>query len=490
MSLSDMSKEQKQYLLLGALATAILAILVVLGIRFSLSSITVAKSDLKELQEKIEGANRSLARRDTTSRDFGQTVSVLRRYVESAPPERNYYSWATEIIYATAGTAGLEIDSIEEINLPKRESAAQADLQLESYSLRITAHGGYEGVKCFLVGIEENHPLARVTGIEISTGRTPYAHDIQLFVQWPFNLGEMAKLWDDVARKQVEVARHEASLPIAPVRPEAPSPEPVRPQEAKATPATTPMPLAKQEPAVVARPAPLAPAAPAEPPSRPEPKVAAKPMPAPKPVEAAQPATAVVPKPGPLPPVVAPAPVVAMPEPPVEPVAESLPKPVVAEKPRPVPPVEPVPVPAPVIVVAPAPTQRPEPAEAPAPRPQPIAVVKPAPADPLPEPAPTVAPPPAPVVEPAAQTPPIEAVAVLPKDAGIEVPAMVADAADGEISEEDPIVDSPIYYPPYVAPQDNGSRILKEMLKMNQTKSPASLGSFLDGLVGDMHEKK
>jgi hypothetical protein len=48
--------------------------------------------------------------------------------------------------------------------------------------------------------------LVRFSGIEISSGQGPDTHDVQLFMQWPFNFGEISKNWDAVADKQMKIA--------------------------------------------------------------------------------------------------------------------------------------------------------------------------------------------------------------------------------------------------------------------------------------------
>lgn len=208
MSLKELTKDQKQYVVLGGLAVIILGILLVLGVRFSMASISAAKEELDDLTGKIENAEQALSRSNKTSKDYVETVSILGGYLEKAPPARNYYSWATEVIYSKARSVGLEIDSIDEISMPLQSVSEDGGVGItfESYSLRLTAHGGYENTKYFLKLIKKDYPLIRFSGIEISSGQSPDSHDIQLFMQWPFNIGEISKNWDTVATKQRKVA--------------------------------------------------------------------------------------------------------------------------------------------------------------------------------------------------------------------------------------------------------------------------------------------
>jgi hypothetical protein len=209
MSLKELTKEQKQYVVLGLLSVAILVILMALGIRLSMATISTAREELDDLTAKIERANKALSRSKKTSADYVETIGVLQKYLANAPPERNYYSWATEVIYSKARLADLEIDSIDEITLSdQRSSAPDGDgpvISFESYALRIMGHGGYESTKYFISLLKQDYPLVRFSGVEISSGQNPEAHDVQLFMQWPFNFGEITRNWDAIANTQMKI---------------------------------------------------------------------------------------------------------------------------------------------------------------------------------------------------------------------------------------------------------------------------------------------
>jgi len=246
MSLLDLKKEQKQYLILGVIVAVALAILIVFGVKISLSSISEAKLELSDLSGKIETAEKSLSKTHRDEAEFRSTIAELTVHLANIPPDRNYYSWATETIYAEARKADFDIDAIDEIIgivALADDSMEQDKVRLESYSLRITAHGGYENVKRFLKRIADNHPLVRVTGIEISKGYSPDIHDVQLFIEWPFNLGHITEVWKSIAAEQAEsddqIALTQASSEPAKVseteQPDLkrkPVPPPPRPQSA------------------------------------------------------------------------------------------------------------------------------------------------------------------------------------------------------------------------------------------------------------------
>ena len=259
MSLVDLSKEQKQYLVIGLLGIVIIGGVGFVGIRFSFASVATARAELDELSEKIARADSILSKGVHTAEDFERTVALLKTQIENIPPDQNYYSWATEVIYSTARESGLEIGSIDEIRQPvTKNDVVNSGISFQSYSLRITAHGSYEDTKGFVRGIEKDHPLVRLSGMEISTGSNPDAHEVQLFLQWPFNLGEIVKVWDEVGEKRQAVAS------MVPPR------RLTRDIEAKAEPVKVPE-VAEPEPVVVAV-APV-PSPVAEPDAKPEPFV-------------------------------------------------------------------------------------------------------------------------------------------------------------------------------------------------------------------------
>lgn len=210
MTLATLPKEQKQYLVLGLLVTVVLVVLSAFGIKISLSSIAQAKAELQEIAGKIDTADRSLAKGKATGERYLQTASELRQMLANVPPSRNYYSWATEIIYSQARSAELEIEAIDELafartDTGKKDKAAADAVRLESYALRISAHGGYRNLKGFLFLMETEHPMARIIGIDINSGSRPDVQDIQLLVQWPFNTEAIAKTWEAVAEKHLAI---------------------------------------------------------------------------------------------------------------------------------------------------------------------------------------------------------------------------------------------------------------------------------------------
>ncbi len=449
MSLKDLSKEQKQYVVLGVLAAVILVVLLVIGIKVSLSSITKAKKELKILTEKIEAADRTLSRRSKVNADFRRTMGVLEKQLNNAPPERNYYSWATEVIYSSARQAGLEIDTVDEIAGAgsKAGAAGQDTIRLESYALRITSHGGFNNVKQFIGDIRDKYPLVRFTGIDVSKGNDPENHNVQMFMQWPFNLGAIAKNWESVESKQraLDLQEQEENLDVEPGTEPVATETPREPVVASAPTNRTSVPEAKPVPVQesVKRPERVAPV---------KAPVVAKKMPTPPPPrEEVEPEPVVIP--------------VAPEEPPMEVASENT----AVLAPESVEDVVPEQVAA---VVEPEP-DLPEPGvEIPVTEPEPevVTTVEPPIAEPEPEPVAV-----APVAEP---------VTTKTEDAAPEAAVAETDTpaatAEGEAEKPDAL---------YVT-TEKSARKLKALLKSNDRPVSGSLGALLDDLMENNDEEK
>lgn len=224
MNLKDLSKAQQQYLAAGVLGVVVLVVLLAYGFKFGSRKITDAQNDLDALTKKIESADRALSRRTQTSLENARVAASLRDYLLNSPPE-NYYA-ASEAVYPKAKKLALEIDSIDEVKIRSKAAIGKrgAEFRFETYTIKITARGGYDNVKTFLSMLAKDFPLARVTGIEISVGSSPESHNVLIFVQWPFNFAALAKDLDEV--KLQPTAKVAGQF-----QPEATPPEEVAPKE-------------------------------------------------------------------------------------------------------------------------------------------------------------------------------------------------------------------------------------------------------------------
>ncbi|MEN7972989.1 MAG: hypothetical protein ABFR47_04050, partial [Verrucomicrobiota bacterium] len=238
MNLSDLSKEKKQRLALVGIGFAVFASLLVFGFKVGSAAFSSVKSELQELTGKIESAGNFVTKSRRDNAEFSLSIAKLKSYLAQIPPDQNHYSWATETIYAEARSIGFEIDVVDEVNRSVSAVSSKGQKGVASYALRITAHGGYEDVKRFLHRISSNHPLVRVTGIEISSGTSPEVHDVQLFIQWPHDLGYIAKQWENVPVQLLVAGQSSAPKPrvVAQRKPSEEQPVPTKKEQQPAQP--------------------------------------------------------------------------------------------------------------------------------------------------------------------------------------------------------------------------------------------------------------
>ncbi|MDF7823650.1 hypothetical protein P4B35_06455, partial [Pontiellaceae bacterium B12227] len=289
MNLSELTKEQKQYIVLGGIVLGAVIFGIVWGVKFSLSTIDGAKEELADLNGKIDRAEKSLSKSFKTKGDFEQSIVQLEEYLTYVTPGQNYYSWATEIVYSKGRKVGLEIESVDEVGMSTSGKGVPGNPEyLETYSLRITARGGFRQTKAFLREIEENHPLVRFSGLEIGKGMKPEVHEIQLFVQWPFKMDRIAALWEGQTRRnnaavaenkssadtKPAIEKTKAEVAVAkPVKKAATAPEEKKPEPVVAV--VKPKPASRLQPTPPVEPVPEV--------KKPEPVVAVvKPKPAPR----------------------------------------------------------------------------------------------------------------------------------------------------------------------------------------------------------------
>jgi hypothetical protein len=201
----NLTKEQKQYLLLGGGVLVILFLVFFFGFKATFASARIASQKVDDLSGRIELAKHSLEERAKMAEERGMIAVKLEELLQNLPPKRNYYSWASEIIYDTARHTALEVDAIDELKRPHLQSRSKKGsskkkkankIQIEFYALKITAHGTYEDLKRFLFRVEEKHPLVHVMQLTISPGADVETHDIQIQIQWPFNLDPVKRAWD------------------------------------------------------------------------------------------------------------------------------------------------------------------------------------------------------------------------------------------------------------------------------------------------------
>jgi len=190
MDLSNLSKQQKDRLLLMVMG----GVLLVGGIGYGLKSVFAISASVESkneiLESKISRAERMVRMQNRLRKDSQEISAELKTYIKEAPPEKNYYSWASELLYALAKKTAFKIDRIEK----QGESAkSKADVLKISSSLKIVAQGEYETCLNFLKTMEKEYPLVRVVSIDIKPGENVEVHKVNIVIQWPSNLAYLLR---------------------------------------------------------------------------------------------------------------------------------------------------------------------------------------------------------------------------------------------------------------------------------------------------------
>lgn len=199
MNFSDLTDEQKKYILIGVVGVALIGVVIGYGLKFSGNVIKTSTAELDDLTQKITSAQRAFSKQEKNNSDLMRIVKSLDLNLDDLPPDQNYYSWVTGLVTDEARLVGLEIDTIDKHGKKVIEgNLKDKTVKLTPFSVRIIARGGYNELIDFVRQIETKHPLVWVTSVDISTGRKPDVHEIKLIAQWPAKMRAMTASWKNV----------------------------------------------------------------------------------------------------------------------------------------------------------------------------------------------------------------------------------------------------------------------------------------------------
>lgn len=189
MNWSALTKKQQQMVVV----TVILAIAQVFILIHFISGRSVSnaggqspKEELEALQEKIDDARMVIARAEIVTETLQETVQKLDDLSVHTPTVSDRYAWAYEYISLRSVKAGVELDSLEEINY-----VSDADKKAEdrNYEIRLSTQCNYNQLVEFLWRIEQGNRLVRVKDVDISMlPDSPEQHQVRIVLQWPSSL--------------------------------------------------------------------------------------------------------------------------------------------------------------------------------------------------------------------------------------------------------------------------------------------------------------
>lgn len=188
-----MTKEQKQLLFLGALvgATALYAA-VFFGIMPMLSGWTNAKSELADLEHKLETADRLVRNTQTLRNELTESEQSLRQRSSAYVPENeNTLAWVTRRIYQQGRDLGIDIEAVAPSTSGFQLAALDRtkgtyDRFFDYYGVRVTTNCDFPTALRFIAALETSNPFMVVGGLVMASNMSdPELHSFQIDLQWP-----------------------------------------------------------------------------------------------------------------------------------------------------------------------------------------------------------------------------------------------------------------------------------------------------------------
>jgi len=210
MKLPALTHDPKKRFLIGlGVGIVVICVFIFLSAVPLINRQTSLKKELKELEEKVDMANKVVQVGNEIRAERETIVDRLRQmFGNDIPPSDNSLLWATKEIYECARPAGVEIDEITEINsgpppwqkkrkakLTPEEAAAARSKQRKfaPYAVQVMLRCGFFGLVDMVDRLEQN-PFASVSSIAIAAeSRNPEQHKIRLLIEWIRYTGEPLK---------------------------------------------------------------------------------------------------------------------------------------------------------------------------------------------------------------------------------------------------------------------------------------------------------
>ncbi|MFC1467382.1 GspMb/PilO family protein [Verrucomicrobiota bacterium] len=187
----NLTKEQQQYLVLGALVVAgvLYGLHMLVGVVVSIDK--KSRSELVELTEKIENAELALRGESKLRADIAKAGEELDELLRLMPEYGNEFIWATERVYELIRGSNIHLKSVDKLVVPPSRRAPGKSA-VGAYAVRISATGGYDQLCSFLTKVENDNPLVSVREVEISANRSSSVeeHALRVDLYWPKLIGE------------------------------------------------------------------------------------------------------------------------------------------------------------------------------------------------------------------------------------------------------------------------------------------------------------
>lgn len=183
MNWSALTKKQQQMVVITAVLAVVQIVLLAhfLGWARSSESDSV-KEDLNNLQQKLDDAERVVAREASVRADLKAGIKRLEELKVYTPNPSDRYAWAYEYVSRRAAQAGIEIDSLEESAVFKTDKNTSGS----SYDIRVSTQCGFTELTDFLWRLETDNPLLRIKEVTVTLiPDEPLRQQVKIVIQWP-----------------------------------------------------------------------------------------------------------------------------------------------------------------------------------------------------------------------------------------------------------------------------------------------------------------
>ncbi len=191
MKINELSKEQTQWVVLGAIV-GVFALYCVFsfGISPIMQKWTTSKSELEDLTDKLNRADVAIKNERTLRKETAAVGAQLADDAENhIPDSANTLSWVTQKIYAQAREQKMDLESVSPAGSGSSIVTYKDEVpnrKFDVYAVRVATEGSYAEILAFVEGLEKSNKYLTISGLTISSTTTsPETHKCNLDVQWP-----------------------------------------------------------------------------------------------------------------------------------------------------------------------------------------------------------------------------------------------------------------------------------------------------------------
>ena len=188
MKFEELSKEQKQKLVLAVMAVAaLLYVLYQFVVMPGISRMGKAKDELAALQSEMEKVGHALSSGTRLRADLETSVNELKNSnAKFIVPADNPLAWAIERVYDSANPLNVEIESVSPlISSSPWDRSAEAARLFNPYTVKVVTRCGYFTLGELIRALETSNPYLCVSDLRIRATTDIMTHEVEFMLVWP-----------------------------------------------------------------------------------------------------------------------------------------------------------------------------------------------------------------------------------------------------------------------------------------------------------------